>query len=74
VLARAHPAIQECDRSRFVHDKRWHDVALQQAPLRVTDAAELLALPDVDGALVGGASLGAEAFAEIVAAAVALAA
>ena len=38
------------------------------------NAADLLALPDVDGALVGGASLGAESFAEIVAAAVALAA
>ncbi len=36
------------------------------------NAAELLALPDIDGALVGGASLGAEPFAEIVAAAVAL--
>jgi triosephosphate isomerase (TIM) len=33
------------------------------------NAAELLALPDVDGALVGGASLDAEAFAAIVAAA-----
>jgi triosephosphate isomerase len=33
------------------------------------NAAELLALPDVDGALVGGASLQAEAFAQIVAAA-----
>jgi triosephosphate isomerase len=33
------------------------------------NAAELLALPDVDGALVGGASLDAQAFAEIVAAA-----
>jgi triosephosphate isomerase (TIM) len=33
------------------------------------NAAELLALPDVDGALVGGASLLAESFAEIVAAA-----
>ncbi len=33
-------------------------------------AAELLALPDVDGALVGGASLDAESFASIVAAAV----
>ena len=33
------------------------------------NAAELLALPDVDGALVGGASLEAESFAEIVAAA-----
>ncbi len=36
------------------------------------NAAELLALPDIDGALVGGASLEAEAFAEIVAAAAAL--
>jgi triosephosphate isomerase len=33
------------------------------------NAAELLALPDVDGALVGGASLDAESFATIVAAA-----
>jgi triosephosphate isomerase len=32
-------------------------------------AAELLALPDVDGALVGGASLEAESFAQIVASA-----
>jgi triosephosphate isomerase len=38
------------------------------------NAAELLALPDVDGALVGGGSLEAETFAQIVAAAVALAA
>jgi triosephosphate isomerase len=34
------------------------------------NAAELLALPDVDGALVGGASLEAASFAEIVTAAV----
>jgi len=33
------------------------------------NAAELLALEDVDGALVGGASLQAESFAGIVAAA-----
>jgi triosephosphate isomerase (TIM) len=33
------------------------------------NAAELLALPDVDGALVGGASLDPESFAAIVAAA-----
>ena len=33
------------------------------------NARELLALPDVDGALVGGASLEAESFAAIVAAA-----
>jgi triosephosphate isomerase len=36
------------------------------------NAAELLALPDVDGALVGGASLEADSFAQIVDAAVAL--
>jgi triosephosphate isomerase len=42
--------------------------------VNASNAAELLALPDVDGALVGGASLEAEPFAEIVAAAVALAA
>jgi triosephosphate isomerase len=35
------------------------------------NAAELLALPDVDGALVGGASLEAESFAQIVSAAAA---
>jgi len=35
------------------------------------NAAELLALPDVDGALVGGASLDAESFAQIVGAAAA---
>jgi triosephosphate isomerase len=35
------------------------------------NAVELLALPDVDGALVGGASLQADSFAQIVAAAVA---
>ena len=33
------------------------------------NAGELMALPDVDGALVGGASLEAESFAAIVAAA-----
>ena len=38
------------------------------------NAPDLLALPDVDGALVGGASLDADSFAQIVDAAVALAA
>ncbi|MDX6676316.1 MAG: triosephosphate isomerase, partial [Solirubrobacteraceae bacterium] len=36
------------------------------------NAGELLALPDIDGALVGGASLDAAGFAAIVAAAAAL--
>ena len=34
--------------------------------LKPDNAAELLALPDVDGALVGGASLEADSFAQIV--------
>ena len=34
--------------------------------LKPENAAELLALPDVDGALVGGASLDPESFARIV--------
>ena len=34
--------------------------------LKADNAAELLSLPDVDGALVGGASLDAGSFAEIV--------
>ncbi len=37
--------------------------------VKAENASELLALPDVDGALVGGASLDAQSFAEIVAAA-----
>ncbi len=37
--------------------------------VNLDNAAELLALPDVDGALVGGASLDPDAFAAIVAAA-----
>jgi triosephosphate isomerase (TIM) len=37
--------------------------------VKAENAAELLALPDIDGALVGGASLDAESFAVIVAAA-----
>jgi triosephosphate isomerase len=36
--------------------------------VKADNAAELLALPDVDGALVGGASLDAESFAAIIAA------
>ena len=34
--------------------------------MKPDNAAELLALPDVDGALVGGASLDPESFAAIV--------
>jgi triosephosphate isomerase len=46
-----------------------HTRVLYGGSVKPDNAAELLALPDVDGALVGGASLDAESFAAIVAAA-----
>ncbi|HTU77659.1 MAG TPA: triose-phosphate isomerase [Solirubrobacteraceae bacterium] len=46
-----------------------HVRVLYGGSVKAENAAELLALPDVDGALVGGASLDADAFARIVAAA-----
>jgi triosephosphate isomerase (TIM) len=51
-------------------DKQAADGAriLYGGSVKPENAAELLALPDVDGALVGGASLDAESFAQIAAA------
>jgi triosephosphate isomerase len=54
------------DRSREQSDRTR---VLYGGSVKADNAAELLALPDVDGALVGGASLDAESFAAIVAAA-----
>jgi triosephosphate isomerase len=54
------------DRSR---DQAERVRVLYGGSVKADNAAELLALPDVDGALVGGASLDAESFATIVAAA-----
>jgi triosephosphate isomerase (TIM) len=54
------------DRSR---EQAQRTRILYGGSVKVDNAAELLALPDVDGALVGGASLDAESFAAIVAAA-----
>ena len=54
------------DRSR---DEAERARVLYGGSVKADNAAELLALPDVDGALVGGASLDAESFATIVAAA-----
>jgi triosephosphate isomerase len=54
------------DRSREGADRVR---VLYGGSVKPDNAAELLALPDVDGALVGGASLDAESFATIVAAA-----
>jgi triosephosphate isomerase len=54
------------DRSRESADRVR---VLYGGSVKPENAAELLALPDVDGALVGGASLDAESFATIVAAA-----
>jgi triosephosphate isomerase len=54
------------DRSR---EQAERSRVLYGGSVKPDNAAELLALPDVDGALVGGASLDPEAFAAIVAAA-----
>ena len=54
------------DRSR---DESERVRVLYGGSVKPDNAAELLALPDVDGALVGGASLDAESFATIIAAA-----
>jgi triosephosphate isomerase len=54
------------DRSR---EQAERTRVLYGGSVKPDNAAELLALPDVDGALVGGASLDAESFAAIVAAA-----
>jgi triosephosphate isomerase len=54
------------DRSREQADRTR---VLYGGSVKPDNAAELLSLPDVDGALVGGASLDAESFAAIVAAA-----
>ncbi len=54
------------DRSREQADRAR---ILYGGSVKPDNAAELLALPDVDGALVGGASLDAESFGAIVAAA-----
>ena len=53
------------DRSREAAERTR---ILYGGSVKADNAAELLALPDVDGALVGGASLDAESFAAIVAA------
>ena len=54
------------DRSR---EQAERTRVLYGGSVKADNAAELLALPDIDGALVGGASLDAESFAAIVAAA-----
>jgi triosephosphate isomerase len=50
-------------------DQAQHIRLLYGGSVNADNAAQLLALPDVDGALVGGASLDVESFAAIVAAA-----
>ncbi len=55
------------DRSRKQSDRTR---VLYGGSVKAENAAELLALPDVDGALVGGGSLHADSFASIVSAAV----
>ena len=52
-------SVEQADRVRVLYG----------GSVKPDNAGEMLALPDVDGALVGGASLEAESFAAIVAAA-----
>jgi triosephosphate isomerase (TIM) len=74
LVATAEQAQEACAFVRALVGSRSEEAAQQVRILyggsvKPDNAAELLALPDVDGALVGGASLEAESFAAIVAAA-----
>jgi triosephosphate isomerase len=73
-VATPEQAQEACGFIRALVGQRSQDAAAQVRILyggsvKLDNAAELMALPDVDGALVGGASLDAESFAAIVAAA-----
>ena len=73
-VATAEQAQEACAFIRALVGQRSKDAAAQMRILyggsvKPDNAAELMALPDVDGALVGGASLDAESFAAIIAAA-----
>ncbi len=73
-VATPEQAQEACGFIRALVGQRSADAAAQMRILyggsvKPDNAAELMALPDVDGALVGGASLDAESFAAIVAAA-----
>jgi triosephosphate isomerase (TIM) len=73
-VATAEQAQEACGFVRALVAQRSREQAEQVRVLyggsvKPDNAAELMALPDVDGALVGGASLDAESFAAIVAAA-----
>jgi triosephosphate isomerase len=74
LVATPEQAQEACGFIRALVGQRSKDAAermriLYGGSVKPDNAAELMALPDVDGALVGGASLDAESFAAIVAAA-----
>ncbi|MCY3851304.1 MAG: triose-phosphate isomerase [Acidimicrobiaceae bacterium] len=72
VTATPDDAQQMCAHIRTLARSRWGDSAARQVRIQYGgsvkggNAPELMAQPDVDGALVGGASLDAEEFARIV--------
>jgi triosephosphate isomerase len=73
-VATAEQAQEACGFIRALVADRSREAAAQARVLyggsvKPDNAAELLALPDIDGALVGGASLDPESFAAIIAAA-----
>ena len=65
-----HHFIRNCLRERFGTDVADSVVIQYGGSVKPKNAADLLAQPDIDGALVGGASLKAQDFAKIVRAAV----
>jgi triosephosphate isomerase len=69
-IAEMHAAIRECLLSRY-GDQGQSVRILYGGSVKASNAAEIFTVPDVDGALVGGASLRAADFLPIVAAAAA---
>jgi triosephosphate isomerase (TIM) len=69
-IAEMHAAIRSALRQRFGADGEQLRI-LYGGSVKASNAAEIFAIPDVDGALVGGASLTADDFIPIVAAAAA---
>ena len=66
IAAEAHAFIRDQARSRFGHDAAQALRILYGGSVKPENAKELMAQEDIDGVLVGGASLKPESFASIV--------
>jgi triosephosphate isomerase len=67
-ITEVHAFLREMLRTRFGTDTAQALRLLYGGSVKGSNAAEIFAIPDVDGALVGGASLSAEDFSPIIAA------